>query len=53
MLASTVQGGVFSILSPEETVGPDSEAWRAISITVPDDLAVGGLLEPARPSTCS
>lgn len=44
MLASTVQGGVFSILGPEETVGPDSEAWRAISITVPEDLAVGGLL---------
>ena len=44
MLASTAQGGVFSILGPEETVAPDSEAWRAISITVPDDLAVGGLL---------
>jgi Flp pilus assembly protein CpaB len=45
MLASTVQGGAFSILQPEETVGPDSEAWRAISITVPPDLAVGGLLK--------
>jgi Flp pilus assembly protein CpaB len=46
MLASTVQGGVFSILGPEETVSPNSEAWRAISITVSDDLAVGGLLRP-------
>ncbi len=45
MLASTVQGGAFSILRPEETVSPDSEAWRAISITVPPDLAVGGLLK--------
>jgi Flp pilus assembly protein CpaB len=44
MLASTVQGGAFSILQPEETVSPDSEAWRAISITVPPDLAVGGML---------
>ena len=26
-------------------VGPDSEAWRAISLTVSDDLAVGGLLK--------
>jgi hypothetical protein len=26
-------------------VSPDSEAWRAISITVPPDLAVGGLLK--------
>jgi Flp pilus assembly protein CpaB len=47
MLASTVQGGAFSILQPEETVSPDSEAWRAISITVPPDLAVGGLLKPS------
>lgn len=45
MLASTVEGGAFSILRPEETVSPDSEAWRAISITVPPDLAVGGLLK--------
>lgn len=45
MLASTVEGGEFSILRPEETVSPDSEAWRAISITVPPDLAVGGLLK--------
>ena len=44
MLASTTQGGQFSILQPEETVAPDSEAWRAVSVTVPDDLAVGGLL---------
>jgi Flp pilus assembly protein CpaB len=44
MLASSTEGGKFSILRPEETVGPDSVAWRAVSITVPDDLAVGGLL---------
>jgi Flp pilus assembly protein CpaB len=46
LLASSTAGGQFSILGPEETVGPDSEAWRAISLTVPDDRAVGGMLGP-------
>ena len=45
MLASSQAGDGFSILGPEESVGPNSEAWRAVSITVPDDLAVGGLLK--------
>jgi Flp pilus assembly protein CpaB len=45
MLASTSTGGTFSILEPGETVGPDSEAWRAVSLTVPDDRAVGGLVQ--------
>ena len=44
MLASTTTGGQFSILEPNETVGPDSEAWRAVALTVPDDRAVGGLI---------
>jgi Flp pilus assembly protein CpaB len=46
LLASSAEGGRFSILGPNETVSPDSEVWRAISITVPDDRAVGGLLTP-------
>ena len=46
MLASTATGGQFSILEPGETIGPDSETWRAVSMTVPDDRAVGGLLTP-------
>jgi Flp pilus assembly protein CpaB len=46
LLASSVEGGQFSILGPDETVGPDSVAWRAVSLTVPDDRAVGGLLVP-------
>ena len=45
MLASSSEGGQFSILGPDESISPDSEAWRAISFTVPDDLAVGGLLK--------
>jgi Flp pilus assembly protein CpaB len=40
---SATAGGV-AILSPEETVGPDSPDWRAVSISVPDDRAVGGML---------
>lgn len=44
MLASTATGGQFSILEPGETIGPDSEAWRAVAMTVPDDRAVGGLI---------
>jgi len=46
LLASTTAGGQFSILQPDETVAPDSEAWRAVSITVSDDRAVGGMLAP-------
>jgi Flp pilus assembly protein CpaB len=45
MLASSDEGGQFSILGPDETVAPDSEAWRAVSLTVADDTAVGGLLK--------
>ena len=45
MLASSQAGSDFSILLPGETIAPDSEAWRAVSITVSDDLAVGGILK--------
>ncbi|MEX1171721.1 MAG: SAF domain-containing protein [Chloroflexota bacterium] len=46
LLASSAEGGQFSVLGPDETVAPDSPSWRAISMTVPDDRAVGGLLQP-------
>ena len=46
LLASSSEGGQFSVLGPDETVTPDSTSWRAISVTVPDDRAVGGLLTP-------
>ncbi|HKG18291.1 MAG TPA: Flp pilus assembly protein CpaB [Candidatus Limnocylindrales bacterium] len=45
LLGSTATGGL-SILEPGETVAPESEAWRAVSLTVPDDRAVGGMLQP-------
>ena len=44
LLASGTAGLGFAILRPEETVAPESEAWRAVSITVSDDRAVGGVL---------
>ena len=44
LLASSTEGGQFSVLQPDETISPDSPEWRAISMTVPDDRAVGGLL---------
>ncbi len=46
MLAGAAAGAQFSILQPGETVAPDSQAWRAVSLTVPDERAVGGLLQP-------
>jgi len=46
LLASSAEGGQFSVLGPDESIGPDTPAWRAISMTVSDDRAVGGLLTP-------
>jgi len=44
LLASGTVGLGFQILKPDETVAPDSEAWRAVAITVSDDRAVGGVV---------
>ena len=44
MIASASGQSGFNILGPDETVAPDSPAWRAISIAIPDDRAVAGLL---------
>jgi Flp pilus assembly protein CpaB len=48
MLSSSAEGGRFSILGPDESFTPEMEDWRAVSMTVTDDLAVGGLLEPGQ-----
>ena len=48
MIATAAGQAGFSILEPDETVAPDSEAWRAISITIPDERAVGGILTPGQ-----
>jgi len=46
MLASSASGGQFSVLQAGETVVANSPYWRAVSLNVPDDRAVGGLLQP-------
>lgn len=49
MLALTTSGpGGIEILGPDETIAPDSVAWRAISITIPDERAVAGMLAPGQ-----
>jgi Flp pilus assembly protein CpaB len=44
LLGAGSQGGTLVILNPGEVVTPTSENWRAVSLTVPDDRAVGGLI---------
>jgi Flp pilus assembly protein CpaB len=45
MLATNTGPGQVSILGPDETVAPDSPILRAVSLTVPADRAVGGLVD--------
>ena len=45
MLANGTSGTGLAILDPGETVSPESEAWRAVSLTVPDDRAAGGMIQ--------
>ncbi len=45
MLATAVAPGQVQILEPDETVAPDSAAYRAVSITVPAERAAGGLID--------
>ncbi|CAN5786552.1 hypothetical protein BH24CHL8_BH24CHL8_08770 [soil metagenome] len=45
LLATGAPGAAFSILSPTEVITADSPAWRAASVLVPKDRAVGGLIE--------
>jgi Flp pilus assembly protein CpaB len=44
LLGTGSQVGSLVILDPGETIAPTSENWRAVSLTVPDDRAVGGLV---------
>jgi Flp pilus assembly protein CpaB len=43
MFSTGTVGGI-AILQPDETISPDSPIWRAVSVTVPTDRAVGGML---------
>lgn len=49
LLASTEQGATFSILPPGEEYSEEMPDLRAVSMTVPDDRAVGGTLQPGQP----
>ena len=49
LLASTEEGATFSILAPGEEYDPSMPDLRAVSMTVPDDRAVGGTLQPGQP----
>ena len=44
MFAASTANGLVAVLGPDETVAPNSPAWRAVSLNVPDDRALGGLL---------
>ncbi len=44
MFSAGTAAGV-AILQPGETISPDSPIWRAVSVTVPRDRAVGGMLK--------
>ncbi|MEA2025244.1 MAG: Flp pilus assembly protein CpaB [Chloroflexota bacterium] len=48
MLESATGIGQINILEPNETVSPDSPVYRAVSLTVPADRAVGGLIGPSQ-----
>jgi Flp pilus assembly protein CpaB len=48
MFASTTGSGTVAVLGPDETIAPNSPAWRAVAINVPDDRALGGLLAPGQ-----
>ena len=45
-LLAGASSGAIAILSPTETISPTSPIWRAVSISVPPDRAVGGYVGP-------
>lgn len=48
LLASTVTGQEYSILEPGEEFDPEGPDLRAVSLTVADDRAVAGTLQPGQ-----
>jgi len=48
LLINAVGIGQIDILEPNETVAPDSPVYRAVSLSVPSDKAVGGLVGPGQ-----
>jgi Flp pilus assembly protein CpaB len=48
MLASTTSGQAFSILEAGQQFDPNGPDLRAVSVTVPDERAVAGTLQPGQ-----
>ncbi|HET9878973.1 MAG TPA: RcpC/CpaB family pilus assembly protein [Candidatus Limnocylindria bacterium] len=48
LLASTTTGQAFSIIEAGEEYDPAGPDLRAVSVTVPDDKAVAGVLQPGQ-----
>lgn len=48
LLASNTAGQAFSILDPGQSYNPTGPNLRAVSVTVPDDRAVAGTLQPGQ-----
>jgi hypothetical protein len=44
LLATSAVGSQFSVLRPDEVIGPDTPDWRAVSVDVTDERAVGGMI---------
>jgi Flp pilus assembly protein CpaB len=47
-LASTTQGQAFSIIEPGQQYDPNGPDLRAVSVSVPDERAVAGTLQPGQ-----
>jgi len=48
LIATNQAGQQFAILGPTETISPGSPVWRAVSVLVPRERAVGGLVQPGQ-----
>ena len=48
LIVTAAVGQDFSILGPAETIDPWSPVWRAVSLQVPRERAVGGLVQPGQ-----
>jgi Flp pilus assembly protein CpaB len=45
LIVNSIAGAAFSILEPGEVITPNTPEWRAVSVQVSKDRAVGGMLE--------
>jgi Flp pilus assembly protein CpaB len=48
LLATSSAGAAFSVVSPSEVLGPNDPNWRAASVRVEKERAVGGEIRPGQ-----